>query len=153
VDTFSGLHKKMPFTMAAFLVAALSMVGTPPTCGFFSKLYLILGAIEAQQWIFVAVMLVSTLLNVIYFFKVVEVVYFKPRERATGKEKEILKVAYANGGSPFEIPRKEDPAGRNEAPFGMLIPIYIMAAGIVLAGIFYFEIITRVIQYAIPMGI
>ncbi|MBM4330860.1 MAG: monovalent cation/H+ antiporter subunit D family protein [Deltaproteobacteria bacterium] len=150
---FGNLHKKMPFTMAAFLVGAFSMVGTPPTCGFFSKLYLILGAIEAKQWVFVAVILVSTLLNVIYFFKVVEIVYFKPRELATEKEKEILKVVYANGGSYKENTRELDLLGRNEAPLSMLIPIFIMAAGIVLAGIFYFDIITGVIQHAIPSGI
>jgi len=150
---FGNLYKKMPFTMAAFLMGAFSMVGMPPTCGFFSKLFLILGSIEAKQWVFVAVLLISTLLNFIYFFRVLEIAYFKPRERATKKEKEILKVAYANGGSYEKIIKEADSLGLNEAPLSMLIPILIMAAGILIAGIFSFDIIERVIQFAIPDGI
>ena len=44
---FKNLFKKMPYTMAAFVVTALSIIGVPPTCGFFSKWYLIQGAISA----------------------------------------------------------------------------------------------------------
>jgi multicomponent Na+:H+ antiporter subunit D len=150
---FGNLYKKMPFTMAAFLMGAFSMVGIPPTCGFFSKLYLILGSIEAKQWVFVAVLLISTLLNVIYFFKVLEIAYFKPRELATQKEKEILKVVYADGGSYEEISLEPVPIRMNEVPLIMLIPILIMAAGILLSGIFYFDIIERVIRFAIPSAI
>jgi len=150
---FSNLFKRMPLTMAAFLMGAFSMVGVPPTCGFFSKLFLILGSIEARQWVFVAVILASTLLNVIYFFRVIEIAYFKPRQLATEKEKEILKVVYANGGSYEKIVNKADSQGMNEAPLSMVIPILVMAAGILIAGIFSFDIIARVIQFAIPSGI
>ena len=153
IYSFSNLYKKMPLTMAAFLMGAFSMVGIPPTCGFFSKLYLILGSIDAKQWVFVAVLLISSLLNVIYFFKVIEIAYFKPREMATKKEKEILKVVYADGGSSEEIAMEADPIRMDEVPLTMLIPILIMAAGILLSGIFYFDIITKVIQFAIPGGI
>jgi len=150
---FGNLYKKMPFTMAAFLMGAFSMVGIPPTCGFFSKLYLILGSIEAKQWVFVAVLLMSTLLNVIYFFKVLEIAYFKPRELATQKEKEVLKVVYADGGSYEEFSLEPVPIRMNEVPLIMLVPLLIMAAGILLSGIFYFVIIERVIRFAIPSAI
>ncbi|GAJ16664.1 unnamed protein product, partial [marine sediment metagenome] len=50
---------------------ALAMIGIPPTCGFFSKWYLILGALEKQQWFFVVILLVGSLLSAIYFFRVI----------------------------------------------------------------------------------
>lgn len=150
---FTNLYKKMPLTMAAFLIGAFSMVGIPPTCGFFSKLYLILGSIEAKQWVFVAVLLVSSLLNVIYFFKVIEIAYFKPRELATKREQEALKVVYVNGAQYEEIATETGSLNMDEVPLSMLIPILIMAAGILVSGIFYFTIIAKVIQFAIPSGI
>lgn len=88
---FRHLYRKMPFTMGAFVMGAFSMIGIPPTLGFFSKLYLILGSIDARQWVFVAVILISSILNVIYFFKVVETAYFEPRDLATKKGKGDLK--------------------------------------------------------------
>jgi multicomponent Na+:H+ antiporter subunit D len=124
------LHRKMPFTMAAFVIAALSVIGIPPTCGFFSKWYLILGAIDANQWIFVAVLLISSLLNVILFFRVIEHAYLEPEEEhAEGAE-----LAIAN----------------EEAPFSMLMPILIAAAGIMVFGVLSGKIISTVIQFAVP---
>lgn len=73
---FKGLGKKMPWTMGAFLILALSMIGIPPTVGFMSKWYLALGAIDAGMWIFVAVILLSSLLNVVYFWRMFELIYF-----------------------------------------------------------------------------
>ena len=63
--------------MGAFTVAALSMIGVPPAAGFFSKWYLLLGAIEVGNGWFVAVILLSSLLNAAYFFRVLENVYAK----------------------------------------------------------------------------
>jgi multicomponent Na+:H+ antiporter subunit D len=124
------LHRKMPFTMAAFVIAALSVIGIPPTCGFFSKWYLILGAIDANQWVFVAVLLISSLLNVILFFRVIEHAYLEPEEEhAEGAE-----LAIAN----------------EEAPFSMLMPILIAAAGIMVFGVLSGKIISTVIQFAVP---
>jgi multicomponent Na+:H+ antiporter subunit D len=129
------LNKKMPFTMAAFTITALSMVGIPPACGFFSKWYLILGTIEAGQWVWAAALLCSSLINAVLFFRVIECAYLKPME-----------AAYAlNGGE-----TKHEEIQRDEAPFTMLVPIVIMAAGVILLGIFSGKIISSVIQFAVP---
>ncbi len=125
------LHRKMPFTMAAFVIAALSVIGIPPTCGFFSKWYLILGSIDAGQWAFVAVLLISSLLNVILFFRVIEYAYFEPGEE------------HAGGGSELAI-------ATEEAPLSMLIPILIATAGIMVFGILSGEIISSIIQFSVP---
>jgi multicomponent Na+:H+ antiporter subunit D len=61
IHQFRGLHRKMPITMAAFTVTALSVIGIPPTCGFFSKWYLVLGAIDANRWFAAAILLISSL--------------------------------------------------------------------------------------------
>jgi multicomponent Na+:H+ antiporter subunit D len=127
------LHRKMPFTMAVFVIAALSVIGIPPTCGFFSKWYLILGAIDANKWVFVAVLLVSSLLNVILFFRCIESAYFEPV------------AEYASGGSELAITREE-------SPLTMLIPILIAGAGILSFGVLSGKIISTVIKFALPAG-
>jgi multicomponent Na+:H+ antiporter subunit D len=76
ISQLSGMSRVMPYTMAAFLIGALSMIGIPPTVGFFSKYFILLGAIEAGEWVFVAVILFSSLLTAAYFWKVFEKIYF-----------------------------------------------------------------------------
>jgi len=136
IDQFKNLFWKMPFTMIAFVIAAFSMIGIPPTCGFFSKLYLLLGAVEAKEWIFVAALLVSAVLNIVYFFNVIKQAFFEPSEPAYA----------ADGGV-----RRE--TAIDEAPVSMLIPIWIMAIGIIVVGIFSGKIISVILEHAIPMGL
>ncbi|WP_457551750.1 monovalent cation/H+ antiporter subunit D family protein [Desulfobacula sp.] len=71
ISQMSGLGKKMPFTFAAFFIGALGVIGLPPTGGFYSKWNLILGTLEAQQSIFMVVLLVSSFLNAFYFLPIV----------------------------------------------------------------------------------
>ncbi len=135
ITQFRGLPKKMPFTMTAFTIAALSMIGVPPTCGFFSKVYLIMGAIDAKQYIFVAVILMSSLLNVVYFFRVVEISFFRPYQ-----------PAYVPDGGSYEK------NGMDEVPLSMLVPTLIMAAAVLLLGIYNGDVV-NVIQHAIPASL
>ncbi len=127
------IHRRMPFTMAAFVIGALSMIGIPPTAGFFSKWYLILGSIEAQNWVFVSVILASSLLNALYFFRVIENAYL---EVSPGHSK----------GEAVEEPARE------EVPWSMLIPIILLAAGIILLGLFNERIISGILLFAVPPG-
>ncbi|MCK4651943.1 MAG: monovalent cation/H+ antiporter subunit D family protein, partial [Methanosarcinales archaeon] len=108
---FQGLGKKMPVTTTVFLIAALSMIGVPGTVGFTSKWYLALGSIEADQWIFVAVILVSSLLNIVYFWRIFDNIWF---------------------GHPHEIENIK----RDEAPLTMLVPMVILAILCVFFGFF-----------------
>jgi multicomponent Na+:H+ antiporter subunit D len=71
ISQMSGLGRKMPFTFAAFFIGALGVIGLPPTGGFYSKWNLILGTLEAQQSIFMVVLLVSSFLNAFYFLPIV----------------------------------------------------------------------------------
>lgn len=78
----ADLRRSMPLSSAAFAVAAISMIGLPPTAGFFSKWYLLLGSLEEDRWIFIAVIILSSLLNAVYFFKILERMYLGGKEES-----------------------------------------------------------------------
>jgi multicomponent Na+:H+ antiporter subunit D len=128
-----NLNRRLPLTMAVFVIGALSIIGVPPLCGFFSKWYLVLGAIQAKQWPFVWVILFSSLLNTVLFFRIIEQVYFPPRE--------AIPAGHADHDTPFRL----DPV-----PMGELIPVTCLACCIILLGLFSNTLITRFISRAIP---
>lgn len=78
VSQLNGIGRKMPWTMVAFAIGALSMIGLPPTFGFISKWYLISGAVSAESWLVVAVLVISTGLNAAYFLPIVYRAFFLP---------------------------------------------------------------------------
>ena len=136
-DDFAALRgsfRRMPFTMAALVVGGLSIIGVPPTCGFFSKWYLISGAIHAGQYHFVVALLFSSLINVVLFFRIFEISYFQP---------------FVDHGD-----HHGHPATRiTEAPVSMVAMLLLVAAGLVLLGIFSGNIMTHIIMPAIPAEI
>jgi multicomponent Na+:H+ antiporter subunit D len=77
ISEMDGIGRLMPFTMGSFTIGALGLTGIPPVCGFISKWYLCLGAIEAKQLIFLSVFLISALLDAAYFFPIVYGSFFK----------------------------------------------------------------------------
>jgi multicomponent Na+:H+ antiporter subunit D len=135
IEDFGFLNRKMPLTSLAFAIAALSMIGIPPTAGFFSKWYLILGAVDSEQWVFVGVIMASSLLNAAYFFKVIEHMYLKPQRelRAGEKTHDELKI--------------------KEAPLSMLIPILALAAGVLVLGFASYWIVNTLIIPGLPSGL
>jgi len=72
----TGIGKQMPITMGAFFVGALSVIGLPPTGGFISKWYLVLGTLEADQLLMLLILLTSSLLNAAYFLPIVYRAFF-----------------------------------------------------------------------------
>ena len=78
VSQLDGIGKRMPWTMGAFTIGALSMIGLPPAGGFLSKWYILLGALEAEQMFALAVSVGSTLLNAAYFQPIVYAAFLKP---------------------------------------------------------------------------
>lgn len=84
IDAMAGLGKSMPFTMAAFVVGGLSLIGVPLTVGFISKWYLVRAALEQGMWPVAVVVLFGSLLAVVYVWKVVEVAYFRDPPEGEG---------------------------------------------------------------------
>ena len=78
VSELDGIGRRMPWTMGAFAIGAISMIGLPPAAGFLSKWYMLQGAVDVEQWFAVAVILCSTLLNAAYFLPIVYVAFLKP---------------------------------------------------------------------------
>ena len=110
IDAFDAtLRRDMPISSAAFALAALSMIGLPPTAGFFSKWYLLLGSYEEGRWFFIATIVVSSLLNAVYFFRILERMY---------------------------LGRKEEPATFAPQPgtFLLTAPVVALALGLLLLG-------------------
>ena len=118
--------------MAAFVVVALSVIGVPPTCGFFSKWYLIQGAIMANSWPFVAALLLSSLINIILFFRIFEIGY-------------VFNIGESHGHG-----HGHEDVVIEEAPLSMLVPSIVVAVGIIFIGLFNQSILTNIIEYVVP---
>ena len=87
VSQLDGIGKRMPITMVAFTIGALSLIGIPPAIGFISKWYIISGAADSGAYWAVAVLITSTLLNAGYFLPIVHAAFFKPpRDEASHGE-------------------------------------------------------------------
>ena len=99
IEDMAGLGRRMPITMGAFVIGGLGLIGVPATAGFISKWYLVLGAFETGNWWIALLILFSSLLAVVYVWKVVEVAYFR------------------------DPPEGSEPC---EAPLSMLIPTFIL---------------------------
>ena len=132
LQNFSGLSQSMPWTFAALATGALSFIGVPPTCGFFSKWYLLSGALQAGQYGFMAALLLSSLVNAILFFRIIEAAFFEPAPTGDGG---------AGGAAP------------KEAPLEMLVPLLLVALATVLIGLYTGDIVTLLIERAIPAGL
>ena len=113
VSDLDGIGRVMPITMFAFLVGALSVIGLPPLGGSWSKFLLALGAARSDQYVFVGVLMLSTLLNVAYLLPPVVRAFFLPPPSAPGQQ-----ISF------------------NEAPLACLAAICVTAAGSVL--LFFF---------------
>ena len=109
MENFRGLGRRMPWTMAAFTVGGLGLVGVPLTAGFISKWYLIQGALNADLWPLAVVVLLGSMLALVYVWRVVEVVYLAEPDEHT--------------------------CDAVEAPWGMLVPTWILIGGSIYFGV------------------
>lgn len=84
ISQMDGLGRRMPITFFAFLIGAMSVIGLPPMGGSWSKWYLMVGAADAGQILFIVVFMVSSLLNVAYLLPIVGRAYFRPPKPSDG---------------------------------------------------------------------
>ena len=89
-----GIASRMPWTMAAFTIGALSMIGVPPTGGFVSKWYILAGAFQADNYVAIAAIIASTALNAAYFLPIIYMAWFLKEETPPIKE---------HGEAPFAV--------------------------------------------------
>jgi multicomponent Na+:H+ antiporter subunit D len=112
ISEMVGIGKRMPVTMTAFLIGGMSVIGLPPTGGFISKWFLVLGTLEADQIVMLVVLLGSSLLNAAYFLPVVYRAFFCTPEESMFEDKV------------------------QEAPLWCVVPLVLTAIGSV--GLFFF---------------
>ncbi|WP_429884841.1 complex I subunit 5 family protein [Geoalkalibacter halelectricus] len=127
-EDFRGLYRRMPWTMAAFTVGAFSMIGIPPTAGFFSKWYLILGGIEAGQYLYVAALVFSSLVNAILFFRIIEIAFFDGADQALDANGRVI---------------------RAEAPGALVQPLLLTAVALIVVGLSAGPLVSGVIVPAL----
>jgi multicomponent Na+:H+ antiporter subunit D len=134
VSELDGLGRKMPYTMAAFFVGALSIIGLPPTGGSWSKWLLALGATE-QSNVFVGVLMLSSLLGIGYLLPIpLRAFFFAPRAEA-GHDDETGSHADhgpADHGHSDQGQAHHGHADHGEARLLMLVPLCLTALGCVL---------------------
>jgi multicomponent Na+:H+ antiporter subunit D len=134
IDSFenmAGLFRKMPFTMSGLVVGALAIIGVPPTCGFFSKWYLISGGIAAGHYAFVGALIFSSLINVVLFFRIFEIAYYQPFSHGHGR-------------------RHYYSSAIDEAPLDLVVPLLATAGLLIVLGLYTGDIVDKVIRFAIP---
>jgi multicomponent Na+:H+ antiporter subunit D len=109
LDAIAGIGRRMPWTMAVFVLGGMALVGVPGTAGFVSKWYLAIGAVEKGWWPLVFAILISSLIAVVYVGRVVEVAWFREPSPA--------------------VEKCTDP------PLSMLIPMLVLTAATIYFGI------------------
>ena len=117
ISQMRGLGRKMPITFVCFLIGALSIIGLPPFGGVWSKWYLSLGAAETEQIIFIAVFMISSLLNIAYLVPIVIRGFFsEPDIHVDNEDHPIAHNPDTNSVSDASGPSQWRVRGLEEAP-------------------------------------
>lgn len=133
IRELDGIGRRMPWTMAAFAVGALSMIGIPPTGGFVSKWYIFQGAFQAHDYVAAGVLVVSTLLNAGYFAPIVYAAFFRAPACEAGNPGSHGAPAHAGSGGhgvrDGGAGGTRDPhGGHGEAPWPVVVATLATAA-------------------------
>lgn len=84
ISQLNGIGRAMPWTMGAFTIGAMGLAGVPPVNAFVSKFFLCMGTLQADSYLLLGVYLLSGVLNMAYFFPIVQRAFFKkPDEEVT----------------------------------------------------------------------
>lgn len=109
IKDLAGLGRRMPWTSAAFVAGGLGLIGVPLTAGFISKWYLVKAALAQDMWWIAVLVVLSSMLAVVYVWRVVERIYFATPEEAALE--------------------------RREAPLSLLIPTWMLIGANIYFGI------------------
>ena len=127
IEDIGRVGKQTPWLTGSLIVMALGMIGLPPTGGFFGKWYIILGALDAGNYVSVAAVLLSTLLTLAYFVKLFESIF---RQAPTQSN-----VQFA------------------ELPLSFKLTLGITSAAIMILGLFSSAIVQLLLNHALPPGL
>ncbi len=127
IDDIGRVGKQAPWVIGSLIVMALGMIGLPPTGGFFGKWYIILGALEANNYVSVAAVLLSTLLTLAYFVKVFEAIFHQTSIQSDVQFGEI--------------------------PLSFKLTLGVTSAAIIILGLFSSPIVQLLLNHTLPPGL
>ncbi len=127
IDDMGRVGKQAPWLTGALIILALGMIGLPPTGGFFGKWYIILGALEADNYVSAAAVVLSTLLTLAYFVKLFEAIF---RQTSTGSDVPLGTI-----------------------PLSFKLTLGVTSAAIMILGLFSSPIIQLLLSHALPPGL
>jgi multicomponent Na+:H+ antiporter subunit D len=127
IDEIGRIGKQAPWLTGSLIITALGMIGLPPTGGFFGKWYIILGALEAGNYLSVAAVLLSTLLTLAYFVKIFESIF---RQTSPGSDVQV-----------------------GETPLAFKLTLGITSAAIIILGLFSAPIVQLLLSQTLPPGL
>ena len=132
--------------MTGFFIGGFSIIGLPPTCGFFSKWYLITGGMVSQRWEYMVVLMFSTMVMVVLFFRLIERIHL-----AVAESGENLGHGHGDLGLTKEQTRFD------EGPLTMVIPLLLAATVVLVVGIYNQEIVNLIeiflTEFKLPKGV
>jgi multicomponent Na+:H+ antiporter subunit D len=126
IDDVGRIAKQAPWITASLIVVAMGMIGLPPTGGFFGKWYIILGALEAHNYLAVGAVLLSTLLTLAYFVKIFERLF---RRASTSSLPE-----------------------RIETPLPIKLSVGVTSMAVLVLGLWSDSMVSALIRLALPPG-
>ena len=133
ISQMKGLGKKMPITFAAFFIGSLGVIGLPPSGGFYSKWYLLMGTLESEYKFMMAVLLVSSFLNAFYFLPIIYQAFFSKSDDETSE------AIDTSGATTIK-----------EAPLWCVVPLVITAI-ISVALFFYPDIFVNLVKIGLGL--
>ena len=144
-DGLRGLFGKMPLTMTGFFIGGFSIIGLPPTCGFFSKWYLITGGMVSQRWEYMVVLMFSTMVMVVLFFRLIERIHLAVTESGEN-------LGHGHG----DLGLRAEQTRFDEGPLSMLIPLLVSATIVIVVGIYNQDVVSLIeiflSDYNLPRG-
>ena len=131
--------------MTGFFIGGFSIIGLPPTCGFFSKWYLITGAMVSERWEYMIVLMFSTMVMVVLFFRLIERIHLAVAESGEN-------LGHGHG----DLGLTEEQTRFDEGPLTMLIPLLISATVVIVVGIYNQEVVSLIeiflSEFNLPRG-
>ncbi len=124
IEELKGAWRQMPWTCFAFALASISVIGIPPTAGFISKWYLILGNVRGEKWLYACVLLIGSILAAVYCFRVIYYMFFQAGREGAWED------------------------SWNDAPPSMLTPVWMLSLGTLFFGIFSYLVIPSLLKAA-----
>lgn len=137
ISQLNGIGQKMPFTMSAFTIGALAMIGLPPTAGFLGKWFMLSGAIGSTQWLPIVVIVISTVLNALYFLPIVHRAFFRESDNVPSDiDEPRVDAMHADAADDINDHDNHDNHDHGEAPLPIVIAL--SATALMTLGLFLF---------------